>query len=564
MTRRLGRIAHSAGLQFANLSLHAKCLLVVVIALVPLLMALMALGVLEQYSRRTSRVVSEATAIHVDGQRLAASLRQAWNGVRRYHRRHEDASLDAYRGLNKQLETLLTALEERLARQQAETAKLKLVRELVNQGQSQVEHLHRAGPLAPADELAVRMNRTLDAIRDELARIDREQARVSAAAIAEADRVRFWSYAAVPFCVLLGIVGGVVTSLIAVSGFVRRIEVLQDDARQLAQGLPLPSRERRRDELGRLEQSLWEAGSLLVAKERELEDRVFQRTLELAKANHDLETDIQERKEAQDLLRATEALLQGQNHILEMIALGAPLTEVLNAVAELVNLQIQPGRCSIHLLDPDGKTLILYAAPSLESGLGELLASRTVAAGNSPCAEAVLRRDRVVIEDLETDGVWPGLRETLLSHSVRSCWSSPISGIDSKLIGTFAVLFDRPHQPDAAELCVIDRAAHLTRVAVERRRMEQELVASTERLRLLVESTSDIISLIDSQGNALYQSPAFTRILGYQPGEKTATNGFNLVHPDELQEARANFSRILERPGIHSPFERRMRHKDGS
>lgn len=562
--RRFGRVAHGAGLLFANLPLRLKCLLMVVIALAPMLMALLALTMVEQQSRRASSVVSETTAIHVEGQTLAINLRRAWNGVRRYQRLRTDADLEAFRGLEKQLTAGLTSLETRLIRRNEAPARLKRVRELVKQGQEQVAHLFRAGPFSSADELVIGMNRTLEAIRDEVARIEREQERFSVAALAQAEHVRFWSYLAVPFCVLLGVVGGVVTSLIAVSGFVRRIQVLQEDARQLAQGLAVPSREWRRDELGSLEESVWMAGNLLVAKEKELEDRVHQRTLELAKVNRDLETDIQQRKEAQKALHAAEALLQRQNHILEMIALGAPLHAVLLAVAQLVDLQVRPGCCSIHLLESDGRTLTMYAGPGLEPGLADLLASRPVAKGASPCAEAVLQRSRVVVEDLHADDVWKSISDQLIPYRIRSWWSTPVFGIDGKLIGAFAVLSDRPHQPDASELCIIDRAAHLARVAAERRRMEQDLLASTERFRLLVESTSDIISLIDSEGNALYQSPAMTRILGYEPGEPVASNGFNIIHPDELQEARANFERIVRRPGIHSPFERRVRHKDGS
>ncbi|HEY9819864.1 MAG TPA: PAS domain-containing protein, partial [Candidatus Sericytochromatia bacterium] len=65
------------------------------------------------------------------------------------------------------------------------------------------------------------------------------------------------------------------------------------------------------------------------------------------------------------LRQQVKALLAGQNHILEMIAKGAKLSDVLQKLAHLIEKQCSQIQCSILLLDKNGVNLRLGAAPSL-------------------------------------------------------------------------------------------------------------------------------------------------------------------------------------------------------
>jgi PAS domain S-box-containing protein len=59
-----------------------------------------------------------------------------------------------------------------------------------------------------------------------------------------------------------------------------------------------------------------------------------------------------------------EALRTGQNRVLEMIATGAQLPDILTSLVRLIESQSE-GLCSILLLDDDGVTIRPIAAPSL-------------------------------------------------------------------------------------------------------------------------------------------------------------------------------------------------------
>ncbi|MBV9468754.1 MAG: PAS domain S-box protein, partial [Abitibacteriaceae bacterium] len=66
-----------------------------------------------------------------------------------------------------------------------------------------------------------------------------------------------------------------------------------------------------------------------------------------------------------------------------------------------------------------------------------------------------------------------------------------------------------------------------------RKAIETQLRRREEYFRAVTENALDLISLLDAQGNALYQSPSLERVLGYRPDELIGQNVFALLHPDD-------------------------------
>src|ERR671911_136516 len=98
----------------------------------------------------------------------------------------------------------------------------------------------------------------------------------------------------------------------------------------------------------------------------------------------------------------------------------------------------------------------------------------------------------------------------------------------------------------------------------ERKKVEKVIIESEERFRSLVQNSSDIITILDTDGTVHYVSPAVQRVTGYKPEEKVGTNAFGSVHPDDTERALNTFAEVLKRPGLHPPLEFRVSHKDGS
>jgi diguanylate cyclase (GGDEF)-like protein/PAS domain S-box-containing protein len=93
---------------------------------------------------------------------------------------------------------------------------------------------------------------------------------------------------------------------------------------------------------------------------------------------------------------------------------------------------------------------------------------------------------------------------------------------------------------------------------------EQATYESERRFRILVQNTSDIITLIDADGTVHYESSALERVMGYRPEDQVGTNAFDWVHLDDMDRALSIFAEVLSTPGVHPPVEFRAPHKDGS
>ncbi len=85
-------------------------------------------------------------------------------------------------------------------------------------------------------------------------------------------------------------------------------------------------------------------------------------------------------------------------------------------------------------------------------------------------------------------------------------------------------------------------------------------------LRSVLESSSEIMKVVDPDGTLRYASPAFGRILGYDPAEAVGTmNFFDHVHPDDLAHVLEQTEKALLAEGVGTNVvEYRFRHKDGS
>src|SRR5215208_2788586 len=96
--------------------------------------------------------------------------------------------------------------------------------------------------------------------------------------------------------------------------------------------------------------------------------------------------------------------------------------------------------------------------------------------------------------------------------------------------------------------------------------METPLPTDEDRFRLLVQNSSDIITVVGRDGTIRYESPSLRRVLGYRPEERVGKNIFrdSLVHPDDSGKKRAFLEAALGAPGDPVTAEFRLRHADGS
>ena len=99
---------------------------------------------------------------------------------------------------------------------------------------------------------------------------------------------------------------------------------------------------------------------------------------------------------------------------------------------------------------------------------------------------------------------------------------------------------------------------------VARARADEQLRASAERMRALINNSHDVVSLLDREGVMEYVSDSVTRTLGFEASELVGRNVFGLIHPDDLAHSRQMFAACLAQPQRPVRMEYRCRHHDGS
>ncbi|MCC7477077.1 PAS domain S-box protein [bacterium] len=86
---------------------------------------------------------------------------------------------------------------------------------------------------------------------------------------------------------------------------------------------------------------------------------------------------------------------------------------------------------------------------------------------------------------------------------------------------------------------------------------------SAARYRALVDNSRDITTVLGPDATFIYQSPAISRVLGYDSDELIGQLGFDYVHPEDSVWALPLFFELLAQPGGVLERNLRFRHKAG-
>ena len=83
------------------------------------------------------------------------------------------------------------------------------------------------------------------------------------------------------------------------------------------------------------------------------------------------------------------------------------------------------------------------------------------------------------------------------------------------------------------------------------------------RFRALIEYSSDVVTVLGTDGMVLYNTPSVRRVLGWAPEELAGRRVFELIHPDDLETVLERFAIALASPGEPVPVTFRFHHRDG-
>jgi PAS domain S-box-containing protein len=90
------------------------------------------------------------------------------------------------------------------------------------------------------------------------------------------------------------------------------------------------------------------------------------------------------------------------------------------------------------------------------------------------------------------------------------------------------------------------------------------MYSNLEFFHALIRNSSDIVTIVTSDGRVRYESPSVDRILGYGESELIGRNVFEMIHPEDLQKSRTAFAEVVRNRDTALSADFRFPHKDGS
>jgi len=258
-----------------------------------------------------------------------------------------------------------------------------------------------------------------------------------------------------------------------------------------------------------------------------LQRRVVQRTAQLEEVNEDLRKEIDERRRAEEELRARNRQLSVVAGLGQTAIRAQDLTALVNEAAAVVAKTLGTEYSAVAERLPGTEDFLVRAGIGWKAGV----VGSTVAAGDAPDAVYMLRSDEpVVIVDVRAESrfaIAPGLVE----HGIRSAIAVVIRG-RARPWGLLGVYTRCPRAFGPDDVGFLQSVANVLALAVERHELETAQRREKETLQAIFDNIPVMIASYDAGGRLLRVNHEWERTLGWTLEEAQRVDLLAEVYPD--------------------------------
>ncbi len=246
---------------------------------------------------------------------------------------------------------------------------------------------------------------------------------------------------------------------------------------------------------------------------------------------------LRESQQEQEKLERSSRVIEEERRVLEMIARGCSLKQVLNALTAAIERMAPDCYCTVLLLDEERKRLWEGSGGGLPPAYMQAVNGLEIGPDVGACGSAAFRNETTIIEDIANDHRFGAAKDFVMSFGLRACWSVPIRDSSQKVLGTFAMYHKHPAKPRDRDLRVVEAGAHLAGNAIERLRAEEKLRENAERIAMAEKTAAFGIWQTDIPTEMLSFSEGFARLVGLS-GENlrmSLAEWREMIHPDDRE-----------------------------
>ena len=163
-------------------------------------------------------------------------------------------------------------------------------------------------------------------------------------------------------------------------------------------------------------------------------------------------------------LRANEQILRLERTVLELIARGASLDQVLQQLGTTISrLFLDTGTA---ILLPDEQNRHLISCYGREDEPEQESIRLSLEEENSTCVRAYLSGKLTISTDMTTAPCW----RKKSGASIAACWAQPIVAAYDEVLGVISCCLEHPLSPDESQRQLLERMAHLAAIAMEQQK----------------------------------------------------------------------------------------------
>ena len=248
--------------------------------------------------------------------------------------------------------------------------------------------------------------------------------------------------------------------------------------------------------------------------------------------------DVTERKR-EDALQVVE------KRMLELVAKGIPLNEVLSVLCLEIEAHTEPMLCSIMLVSKDETALVFSAGPSLPEEYTRLLNGIPIGPAAGSCGTAAYHGTPIIAEDIAVHPLWASCAHVVLRHGLRACWSQPIKGSTGRVLGTFAAYYREPRVPQQADLRLVERVSSIAALAIEHACMMEAVTESEARFDAFMRHSPAVTFIKDEVGRYVYVNPQFETLSNIPRQEAESKTAFDCLPADTATRLSLNDKTVL-------------------
>lgn len=172
--------------------------------------------------------------------------------------------------------------------------------------------------------------------------------------------------------------------------------------------------------------------------------------------------------------------------------------------------------------------------------------------GRGPVGAAIRTERHVVVADLAAEATVAPWRERMLAHGFRTVGVFPFP-VRGEVAGTLTVYLSEPGAIDDEETTLLDELAadlgyalETLEIRAERKRAEEALRASQKTLRTLIDSSPDVVILLDTDGRVIACNQVLAQEFGKEIRELIGHSPFDLMPADAASYRRERVKQVIE------------------